>query len=130
MLWNITIVFNYFCKKSILNLWVDSKYVPGFKSVRVLNICKFWWLWQGSEYVLGCNYEKFWILHNSDGQVSTCASIVQSSEFLRQGSEYVCSIFHRVLNKPPDVNTPELRIQEGCEYGRLTLCARVCLNMP
>ena len=38
--------------------------------------------------------------------------------------------FHRVLNKPADVNTPELRIQEGCEYGRVILGARVCLNMP
>ena len=28
----------------------------GFKYVRVLNICKFSWIWQGSEYSSGCDY--------------------------------------------------------------------------
>ena len=51
-------LFNYFNKKSILNLWEGSEYESCFIHVRVLNICKFSLIWQGSEYASGCNYEK------------------------------------------------------------------------
>ena len=30
--------------------------MSGLKYGRVLKICKFSWIWQGSEYALGCNY--------------------------------------------------------------------------
>ena len=38
----------------------------------------------------------------------------------RQGSEYDWSTFHRVLNKPRDLNMPWLRIWQVCEYARVT----------
>ena len=37
----IIIGFTIFARNSILNLWESSKYVSGFKYVRVLNIRKF-----------------------------------------------------------------------------------------
>ena len=37
----ITIAKVIITKNSILNLWEDSKYVPSFKYVRVLNIREF-----------------------------------------------------------------------------------------
>ena len=53
------IVFNYFCKYSILNLWQGSEYMLGFKYVRVLNIGKY-------DRVLNIRrdtiMEEFWIM--------------------------------------------------------------------
>ena len=37
----------------------------------------------------------------------------------QHSSEYVWSTFHRILNKPPVRNLPELRIWQGCEYARV-----------
>ena len=37
-----------------------------------------------------------------------------------QGSEYVWSIFVRVLNQPLVLNMPGLKICQGCEYARVT----------
>ena len=42
------------------------------------------------------------------------------SNALWQGSEYACSTFHSVSNKPPVLNMLELRIWQGCEYARVT----------
>ena len=37
-----------------------------------------------------------------------------------QGSEYVWSMPHRVLNKPPVPDMPGLRIWQGCKNPRVT----------
>ena len=50
-----------------------------------------------------------------------------------QGSEYACSTFHTVLNKPPVLNMPGLRTWQSCEYARVTQGAEyawISLNMP
>ena len=52
---------------------------------------------------------------------------------LWQCSEYVWLTFHRVLNKPPVLNMPGLRIWQVCEYVRITQGAEyasINLNMP
>ena len=93
--------------------------MSGFKYVRVLNICKFSKIWQGSEYTLGCNYIR--VLNIPWFQVcqfSVHESVVQGSEYasiwlnnvLWQSFEYTWSTFHRVLNKPPVLNMLGLRI--------------------
>ena len=66
-----------------LNLWVGSIYVPSFKYVRVLYICKFLQIWQGSEYASGCIYEKVLIFQDS-----------KYARFLRMQA------LHKVLNMP------------------------------
>ena len=38
---------------------------------------------------------------------------------LWQGSEYIWSTLHRVLNKPPVLNMLGHRIWQGCEYARV-----------
>ena len=61
-------------------------------------------------------------------QVSAYASVAQGSEYARiwlnnalwKCSEYAWSTFHIVLNKPPVLNMPGLRIWQGCEYARVT----------
>ena len=57
-------------------------------------------------------------------QVSAYAKVAQGFEYtwiwlnnvLWQGSEYGSSTFHGVLNEPPVLNMPGLRIWQGCEY--------------
>ena len=97
---------------------------------RVLNMClvlsEFW------IFINFCKYDRVLNMHqdaimetlwvNISGfqecQVSAYTSIGQSSEYvsiwlnnsLWQGSEYAWSTFHRVLNKPPVLDMPELRI--------------------
>ena len=55
---------------------MDSKYVTDFKYVRVLNVRKFWLIWQGSEYASGWNFRR---VLNIPGfgvcQVSSYASV-------------------------------------------------------
>ena len=48
---------------------------------------------------------------------------------LWQGSQYVWSTFHRLLNKPQVLNMLGLRIWHGHEYARVTQCW-ICLNNP
>ena len=79
---------------------------------------------QGCEYVSGYKYGR---VLNIPGfqvcQVFAYASIIQGSEYnwiwlnnpLWQGSEYARSMFHRVLDKPPVLNMPGLRICQGYE---------------
>ena len=80
----------------------------------------------------GCNYRR---VLNIPGfrvcEVSGYASIAQGYEYawiwlnnaLWQGSEYDWSTFHKVLNRPPVLNMPGLRIWQGCEYARVTQVA-------
>ena len=103
--------------------------MSGFKYVRDLNVRKFLLIWQGSEYALGCNHGK---VLNIPGfqvcQVFAYTSVAQDSEYawimqsnaLWQGSEYACSTFHSVSNKPLVLNILELRIWQVCEYARVT----------
>ena len=130
----IVVFFTIFAKISILNLWEGSKYVSGFKYVRVLNICKLPLIWQGSEYGSGCKYGR---VLNLPGfrvcQVSAYASVTQGSEYdwmwqinaLWQGSKYACSWFYRVLDKPPVQNMPGLIIWQVCKYVSCTVLHRV-----
>ena len=62
-------------------------------------------------------------------QVSGYASVVQGSGYaviwlnnsLLQGSKYAWSAFHKVLNKPPVLNMPVLRIGKVVnKYARIT----------
>ena len=124
----------------------------GFRYVSVLNIpgvsicqssefpglCRvylFSWIWQGSEYALGCNYGRvFNILDFRICQIPTYVSVTQDSEYawiwlnnvwtncskLWQGSEHAWSTFHRVFIVPPLLNMPELRIWQGCANARVT----------
>ena len=82
--------------------------MSGFKYVRVLNIRKLCFVWQGSEYLLGCNYRRVLnITRFRVCQVSAYASVAQGSEYawkwlnntLWQSSEYAWSTFHMVLDK-------------------------------
>ena len=94
---------------------------------RVLNISEFWIFvsfgkYDSSEYVSGWDFGR---VLNIPGfrvyKISTYVSVSQGSEYawiwlnnaLWQGSEYAWSSFHRVLNKPPVLNMPGLRIWEG-----------------
>ena len=53
--------------------------------------------------------------------------------WLWQGSGYVWSTFHRVLNMPPALNMPEPGIWQGCENARVTQgfeYACISVNIP
>ena len=78
----IIIVFNYFCKNSVLGLWDGPEYVSGFKYARVLNIREFSLVWQVSEYARRCNYGRFLNIPQFQVcQVSSNASVAQDSEY-------------------------------------------------
>ena len=102
----------------------------GFKHLRVLNICKFSLIWQGSEYASGCNYGG--VLNNPGlrvCQVSAYARVAQGSEnaliWLNnaqwQGLECAWSTFYSVINKYLVLNMPVLRKCQGCEYAWIWL---------
>ena len=112
----------------------------GSKYVIVLNIHKFLWISHGSEYASGCNYGR---VLNIPGfqvcQISAYATVAQGPEYasirlnnaLWLGSKYAWSKFNRVLNKPPVLNMPGVRIWQSCEYVRVTQGAFwICLNKP
>ena len=93
----------------------------------------------GSEYASGCNYGR--VLNIRVCQVSAYVNIAQGSEYvwiwlnnaLWQGSEYACSIFHKVLNKPPVLNMLAFRIWQDYEYASVTQGAEqawINLSMP
>ena len=70
-------------------------------------------LWKGSEYSRIRVYKLF-----------AYTSVEEGSEYvlnnaLWQGSEYVWSTFHRVLNESLVLNMPGLRISQGCEHARV-----------
>ena len=85
-------------------------------------------VYEYSEYVSGYNYGR---VLNFPGlqvcQVCVYPNVAQGSEYLWirlnnalwQGSEYAWSTFHSVLNKPPVLHMPELRISQSCEYARV-----------
>ena len=91
---------------------------------------------------VGCNYGRVLdIPEFRVSQVSVYARVAQGSEYAWiwlnnaswQSSEYACSMFYRVLNKPPVLNMQGLRIWQGFEYARVTQGAKyalISLNMP
>ena len=106
-------VFNYFCKKRYL------------KYVTVLNIRKSLCIWQVLNMHRDAIMEGLWICQDSEyGRFlhwKHCTRFwIWLNNVLWQGSTYVWSTFHRVLNNPPVLNMPGLRIWQGCEYARVT----------
>ena len=78
----IIIIFNYFCKNSVLGLWDGPEYVWGFKYARALNVREFSLVWQVSEYARRCNYGRFLnIPQFRVCQVSSNAGVAQDSEY-------------------------------------------------
>ena len=95
-----------------------------------LNICKFSWIWQGSEYASGCNYVR---VLNIPGfrvcQVSAHASAAQ-------GSEYGWKMpYDRVLNMPGQRFAVLNKLPVLTNMARLWICEGytgcwICLNKP
>ena len=109
------IVFNYFCKKLhlkslrwlwkclvliILEFWV---FISFCKYGRVLNMClntimKGFQIFQDSEYIRFLHMQAF-------------HKVLNMPEYaLWQGSAFSWAMFHRILNRPPVVDIPGLRI--------------------
>ena len=95
-----------------------------------LNISKFSWIWQGSEYASGCNYVR---VLNIPGfrvcQVSAHASAAQ-------GSEYGWKMpYDRVLNMPGQRFAVLNKLPVLTTMARLWICEGytgcwICLNKP
>ena len=87
----------------------SEKYVLNIRQIQ---------LWKGSEYFRILNIPGLCICKRYT--FSICLNMAEQCLnklfWLCQGSEYVCSKFNRVLNTPPILKLPGLKIWPDCEY--------------